>query len=151
LTDAQLVNRLLAFMETDDSLPLSKQQCHLTLFRARCIQSSNPPYGLDDRGWIPRKDKDFFLFVTASTQDMGPTQLPIQLVQRDHSLGINVPGREDNHSPPSCAEVKDAWRYPSTPPYFTQEQCYLYFRRDITSDLCLSRFLITFMCLFCLI
>jgi len=26
------------------------------------------------------------------------------------------PGREADHSPPSSAEVKDAWSYTSTPP-----------------------------------
>jgi len=29
---------------------------------------------------------------------------------------IKWPGRESDHSPPSSAEVKNAWRYTSTPP-----------------------------------
>jgi hypothetical protein len=33
-----------------------------------------------------------------------------------YSLGVNLPGREADHSPPSSAEVKNAWSYTSTPP-----------------------------------
>jgi hypothetical protein len=29
--------------------------------------------------------------------------------------GIKLPGREADHSPPSSAEVKNAWSYTSTP------------------------------------
>jgi hypothetical protein len=32
------------------------------------------------------------------------------------SLGVKRPGREADHSPPSSAEVKNAWSYTSTPP-----------------------------------
>jgi hypothetical protein len=32
------------------------------------------------------------------------------------SLGVKRPGREADHSPPSNAEVKNAWSYTSTPP-----------------------------------
>jgi hypothetical protein len=31
--------------------------------------------------------------------------------------GVNQPGREADHSPPSSAEVKNAWSYSSTQPY----------------------------------
>jgi hypothetical protein len=31
-------------------------------------------------------------------------------------LGVRQPGRKADHSPPSSAEVKNAWNYPSTPP-----------------------------------
>jgi hypothetical protein len=30
--------------------------------------------------------------------------------------GVNRPGREADHSPPSSAEVRNAWGYTSTPP-----------------------------------
>jgi hypothetical protein len=30
--------------------------------------------------------------------------------------GVKWPGREADHSPPSSVEVKNAWRYTSTPP-----------------------------------
>jgi hypothetical protein len=32
------------------------------------------------------------------------------------SLGAKLPYRESDHSPPSSAEVKNAWIYTSTPP-----------------------------------
>jgi hypothetical protein len=35
---------------------------------------------------------------------------------RDSFPGVKRPGREADHSPPSSAEVKNAWRYASTPP-----------------------------------
>jgi hypothetical protein len=31
------------------------------------------------------------------------------------SLGVKRPGREADHSPPSSTDVKNAWRYTSTP------------------------------------
>jgi len=31
-------------------------------------------------------------------------------------MGVKRPGRESNHSPPSSAEVNNAWNYTSTPP-----------------------------------
>jgi hypothetical protein len=31
-------------------------------------------------------------------------------------MGVKRPGRENDHSPPSSAEVKNAWNYTSTPP-----------------------------------
>jgi hypothetical protein len=31
--------------------------------------------------------------------------------------GVKPPGHEANHSPSSCAEVKNAWSYTSTSPY----------------------------------
>jgi len=34
---------------------------------------------------------------------------------RGLSLGLKWPGREANHSPQSSAEVRNAWRYTSTP------------------------------------
>jgi hypothetical protein len=55
-----------------------------------------------------------FLFATASRLALGPTQPPTQRVSGDLSLGVNLPERESYHSPPSSAEVKDAWSYTST-------------------------------------
>jgi hypothetical protein len=48
-----------------------------------------------------------FLFTTASTRALGPTQLPIQWVPGALPLGIKRPRREADHSPPSRAEVKE--------------------------------------------
>jgi hypothetical protein len=57
-----------------------------------------------------------FFFTTVSRMALGPTQPPIQWVPGALSLGIKRPGREADHSPPSSAEVKNAWSYTSTPP-----------------------------------
>jgi len=47
---------------------------------------------------------------------MGPTQPPIQWVVGALSLGVKQPGREADHSPPSSAEVENAWSYIPIPP-----------------------------------
>jgi hypothetical protein len=47
---------------------------------------------------------------------LGPTQPLIQWVPGVISLGVVRPGREADHSPPSSAEVKNAWDYNSTLP-----------------------------------
>jgi hypothetical protein len=57
-----------------------------------------------------------FLFTTVSRLALGPTQTPIQWVKGAPSLGVKRPGRKAKHSPPSRAEVKNAWIYTSTSP-----------------------------------
>jgi hypothetical protein len=49
--------------------------------------------------------------------------VPIQWVPRTLSLGVKRPGREADHSPPSSAEVKNAWSYTSTPQYVFMAWC----------------------------
>jgi hypothetical protein len=69
-------------------------------------------------GFYFRQGKGFsFSLFTASSPALGPTQLPIQWVPRALSLGVKRPGREAERSPPSRAEVKNAWCYASTLPY----------------------------------
>jgi hypothetical protein len=63
-----------------------------------------------------RRGLGIFLFTTVSRPALGPTQPPIQWVQGALSLGVKRPVREADHSPPSSAEVKNAWSYTSTPP-----------------------------------
>jgi hypothetical protein len=58
---------------------------------------------------------EIFLFTTVFKLVLGPTQPPIQWVQGTLSLGVKRPEREADHSPPSRAEVKNAWSYTSTP------------------------------------
>jgi hypothetical protein len=53
---------------------------------------------------------------TSSRKVLGPTQPPIQRLPGILSLGLKRPGREADHSPPSSAEVKNAWSYTSTRP-----------------------------------
>jgi hypothetical protein len=57
-----------------------------------------------------------FLFITVPRTALGPTQPPIQSGPVALSLGLKWPGGEADHSPPSSAEVKNAWSYTSTPP-----------------------------------
>jgi hypothetical protein len=74
-------------------------------------------HGLDDGGSIPGRGNDrIFLFATASRPALGPTQPPIQWLPGALSLGIKRLGREAAHSPPSTAEVMNAWSYTSTLP-----------------------------------
>jgi hypothetical protein len=56
-------------------------------------------------------------FTTVSRQDLGSTQPPLQWVSGALSLEVKRPGREADHSPPSSADVKNAWSYTSTPQY----------------------------------
>jgi hypothetical protein len=65
-------------------------------------------YRLDDRGFESREGLGIFLF---------STQPPIQWVPGALSLGTKRPGCEADHSPPSSAEVKNAWSYTSIPQY----------------------------------
>jgi hypothetical protein len=48
----------------------------------------------------------FFLFSTSSRPVLGTTQPPIQLVQGALSPGVERPGREADHSPPTSAESR---------------------------------------------
>jgi len=57
-----------------------------------------------------------FWFGTVSRPALGPTQGPIHWILRALSLGIKLPGLEFDHSPPSSAEVKNAWSYASNIP-----------------------------------
>jgi hypothetical protein len=67
-------------------------------------------------GFDSRRGLRIFLFATVSRTALGPTQPHIQWVQGDLSLGVKRQGREADHSPPSSAEVKNAWSYTCTPP-----------------------------------
>jgi hypothetical protein len=71
---------------------------------------------LDDRGFESRQWLGIFLLTTASRQALEPTKPPLQWVPRALSFGAKRPGRKADHSPPSSAEVKNAWSYTSTPP-----------------------------------
>jgi hypothetical protein len=71
---------------------------------------------LEDRGLIPGRCNDgIFLFATASTQAVKPTQPPIQWIKWAVSPGVKRPGCEADHLPPANAEVENAWRCTSSP------------------------------------
>jgi hypothetical protein len=74
-------------------------------------------YGLHDWGSRVRfpERAGNFLLTTASRTVLRPTQPPIQWAPGALASGVKRPGREANHSPPSSAEVKNAWNYASTP------------------------------------
>jgi hypothetical protein len=55
-----------------------------------------------------------FLLATASRPALGPTQPPIQWQSGILPRGVKRPEREAEYSPPSSAEVKNAWNYTST-------------------------------------
>jgi hypothetical protein len=63
-----------------------------------------------------RRGLDIFLLTAVSRTALGPTQPPVQWVTAALSLGVKRLGREADHSPPSSAEVKNAWNYTSIPP-----------------------------------
>jgi hypothetical protein len=71
-----------------------------------------------------------FLFSTASRPAQGPTQPPIQWVS-----GVKWPEREDDHSPPSTAEVKNVWCYTSIPQYVVMAWCLVKHRDNFTFTL----------------
>jgi hypothetical protein len=52
-----------------------------------------------------QQEQENCLYSVAQRQVLGPTQLPIQCVPGALSPVVNWPGREVDHSPPSCAEV----------------------------------------------
>jgi len=47
-------------------------------------------------------------------------------------LGVKRPGHEADHSPPSSAEVKNAWSYTSTPQYVFVALCLVKHRDYLT-------------------
>jgi len=59
-----------------------------------------------------------FLFATSVSRPApGPNQPPIPWVPGAPSLGVKRWRREANHSPPTGAEIKNAWSCTSTPQY----------------------------------
>jgi hypothetical protein len=63
-----------------------------------------------------QRQKKNDLFYTWLFKLLMKYQLPIQWVPSAVSLGVKLPEREADHSPPSSAEVKIAWGHTSTPP-----------------------------------
>jgi hypothetical protein len=71
-----------------------------------CISSSPNSYKLDGPSFDSRHGQAIFSSQKPTRQAIGPTQPPISWVQ----------GREVEHSPPTCAEVKNEYSYIPTPP-----------------------------------
>jgi hypothetical protein len=83
-------------------------------------------------GFDSRRGLGIFLFTTASRTALGTTKPPIQWVPGALSLGVKRPGREADHSPPSSAEVKNAWSCISTPQYVFMAWCLVKHRDNFT-------------------
>jgi hypothetical protein len=64
---------------------------------------------VSDGGW------QFFSSPPRPDRFWGPPSL-LSNNYRGRSPGVKQPGRESDHSPPSSAEVENAWSYTSTPP-----------------------------------
>jgi hypothetical protein len=78
-----------------------------TVTRLRAVRS----------GFDSRQGQRTDVFASAFIPALGPIQPPIQWVLDALSPEVKRPGREADHSPPSSAEVKNAWSYTSTPQY----------------------------------
>jgi hypothetical protein len=78
-------------------------------------------YGLDDRGSrvrFPAGAGNFSLHHRVQNgSGVHPASYPT--VPGNLSLGVKRPGREADHSPPSSAEVKNAWSCAFTPQYLS--------------------------------
>jgi hypothetical protein len=89
-------------------------------------------YGL---GFDSRRRLGIFLFTTVSRPALGPTQPPISWLQGTISLGVKRPVSAADHSPPSSAEVKNAWSYTSIPQYVIVVWCLVKHRDNFTFTL----------------
>lgn len=73
---------------------------------------------LRNQGFIYGTGRDSSLS-TVSRPAVGSIQPPIQLIPGALSSGLKRPESEADHSPPTSAAVKNAWRCTSTPPYIS--------------------------------
>jgi hypothetical protein len=91
-------------------------------------------YGLDNRGSRVRFPAGAGNFSLHHRIQNGSGAYPAsyQWVPGALSLGIKRPGREADHSPPSSAEVKNAWSYNSTPKYVFMAWCLVKRRYNFT-------------------
>jgi hypothetical protein len=74
-------------------------------------------------GFDSQRGLGIFLFNAASRTALGPTQPPILRPPEALSLEVRRTEREADHSPPSSAEVKNAWCYTSTHQYVFMAWC----------------------------
>jgi hypothetical protein len=92
-------------------IPLGCHRIRIKSVHFDCIATKSERS--DGRGSNPRA-LGIFLDTTFKAA-LGSTQPPIQWIPVAPSLGVKRPGREADHSPPSSAEVKNAWSYTSIP------------------------------------
>jgi hypothetical protein len=82
-------------------------------------------------GFESRQGLGIYLFTAASRTALRPTQPPIQRIPGGLSLEVKRLGREADHSPPSNAEVNNAWSYTSTPQYAFMAWCLFKTRKTL--------------------
>jgi len=74
-------------------------------------------YGLDDRGSISSRGRDFSSSPPLCPDRTGAHKPPTQRIPGAITPGLKRPGHDSHVSSPSSAEVKTAWSYTSTSPY----------------------------------
>jgi hypothetical protein len=90
---------------------------HIVIRSRGSIVSIATGYGLDGGGvgvTSPGRAKNFIVS-KSNRPALGPTQ-PIQWVPETLPLGVKLPGREVDHSPPASAEFKKMWSHTSNSP-----------------------------------
>jgi hypothetical protein len=75
------------------------------------LSGTAPGYELNGWGFDSRQGLRIFFFTAESGPALGPTQPALQWAPRDLSLGVKRPKREADNSPPSNADIKNAWSY----------------------------------------
>jgi hypothetical protein len=86
-------------------------------------------------GFDSRLGLGIFFFTTVPRKALESTQPPIQWVPGALFLGVKRPRYEADHSPPSSAEVKNAWSYTSTPQYVFMARCLVKYGDNFTFTL----------------
>jgi hypothetical protein len=71
-------------------------------------------YELDGAGFESKHGQEVFLFTKTSRPVLIPSQRPVQWVP-GFFVRIKRPGREDDHSLPFRAKVRNDWSYKSSP------------------------------------
>jgi len=74
-------------------------------------------------GFVSMLGQGFFHFDTISGPPLGPTHRNIQCAPGFFPPRLRWPRHEADHSPPSSADIKDAWSYTSTPQYLYMTWC----------------------------
>jgi hypothetical protein len=78
-------------------------------------------------GFDFRRGLGLFLFTTATSTALGPTQPPIQWAPGALSLEVQRPGREADDPPPSSAEVKECVELYLHPQYVFMAWCFTFY------------------------
>jgi len=98
------------FLLIDFNFLHKQKTCYICYIRTAVPQYSDYTAGWNTGVWFSAGTKIFsFLLATASRWTLGPSQPPIQWVP-----GVKQRGRKAYLSPPSHAEVENAWSYTFT-------------------------------------